>query len=743
MPESATQTVALADSTGDGSTAVAPFGFELLAEVGRGGMGVVYRARDLTLDREVAVKLLLEKFATNSATAGRFLEEARITGQLQHPGIPAVYQAGTSSDGRPFLAMKLIKGQTLDDLLKSGATVDALAVFEAIGQAVGYAHAHGVIHRDLKPANVMVGAFGEVQVMDWGLAKLLTRSRDAERSVESDPSVTTPQTEIRLGRDSETPMTQHGSVLGTPAFMAPEQAAGDLNNVDTRSDVFGLGAILCVLLTGSPPYEGRDAMSVRINAVRGKTQAAHARLDACEADPDVVALCKRCLAFEPNDRPKTADEVAVAVAGLRRAADDRVRQAELTGARAIVEAVGQRKRRKSLQWAAVVVIWVLVGGATAALWQAKRAMRAEFEAVSKQFEAEQAREAEAEQRKLAEAAGVTSASQRIKAESAALAEADQRKKADAAKAHAEAMEAEANTVVLFFADKVLAAARPKGQNGGLGVNVTVRAAIDAALTSLDRDFASQPFVEARLRLTLGNTLRYLGDGPGAVRQDERVRAIYLAQRGPDHLDTLRSARNLAASYSHVGRYPEALKLREEALAICRRVFPPDDLETMSCMGSLANGYSAANRQVEALELREETLAICKRVLPKDHEDTMLGMNNLANSYGLVGRPKEALALNEEVWAIRKRVLPANHKDIAMSMDSVAGNYSLLGRYAESVKLYEDVLAIRKRDLPPDHPDTIGSMVKLSLNYIAVGRTLDAFRLTQEVLAARKRGGKPE
>ena len=234
-----------------------PFGYDLLDEVGRGGMGVVYRARDVALDREVAVKILQDKYAPDSGTARRFVDEARITGQLQHPGIPAVYQVGTFADGRPFLAMKLIKGQTLDELLKSGVQVDALAITEAVGQAVGYAHAHGVNHRDLKPANIMVGAFGEVQVMDWGLAKVLMVSHDAQRRVNTDPEATVAQTEIRTARDSDGSFTQAGSILGTPAFMAPEQASGELDKVGTSSDVFGLGAILCVLLTGKPPFDGK------------------------------------------------------------------------------------------------------------------------------------------------------------------------------------------------------------------------------------------------------------------------------------------------------------------------------------------------------------------------------------------------------------------------------------------------------------------------------------------------------
>src|SRR5262249_26500747 len=151
-----------------------------------------------------------------------------------------VHQVGTLADGRPFLAMKLIKGDTLDALIKSGARLNMLAIFEALCQAVGYAHAHRVIHRDLKPSNIMVGAFGEVQVMDWGLAKVLASHGACPRG--PDPDAVRHPTDIKSPRDSD---TQLGSVLGTPAFMAPEQAAGEASKVDASSDVFGLGSVLC------------------------------------------------------------------------------------------------------------------------------------------------------------------------------------------------------------------------------------------------------------------------------------------------------------------------------------------------------------------------------------------------------------------------------------------------------------------------------------------------------------------
>ena len=208
--------------------------------------GLSDRARDTALDRDVAVKLLSERYPPDSVPAQRFLSEARITGQLQHPGIPAVHQVGTFADGRPFLAMKLIKGSTLETILKyrpgpsagGGTAVGGLAIFEAVCQAVGYAHAHRVIHRDLKPANVMVGAFGEVQVMDWGLAKVLGEGKVGTTDAPS-ADETQAWTQVSPALESGS-HTQAGSLIGTPAFIPPEQAAGEIERVNERSDVFGL-----------------------------------------------------------------------------------------------------------------------------------------------------------------------------------------------------------------------------------------------------------------------------------------------------------------------------------------------------------------------------------------------------------------------------------------------------------------------------------------------------------------------
>ncbi|HEV3436838.1 MAG TPA: serine/threonine-protein kinase, partial [Gemmata sp.] len=359
----------------------------------------VYLATDTTLNRDVALKVLQERFGPESGAAQRFVDEAHITAKLQHPAIPPVHDLGTLPDGRPFLAMKLIKGETLADHLADRTDLGHgssryIAAFEQICQALAYAHDRRVIHRDLKPANIMVGSFGEVQVMDWGLAKVLG-NRPA--GAVADPDETHGVTEIRSTRDSDGPETQAGSVLGTPAFMPPEQAVGAIGKIDERSDVFGLGAILAVILTGQPPYSGNDEETTRVLAARGKVDDCYARLDICGADPELVALCKRCLAPEKVNRPRDASEVAIAIANLRAAADERARQAELDrvkaeGEKAAVEARSAERRKRRRVWqGAVVMLAVLVTGGLGTVLSVQRRANADLANKNVELAEEQAK----------------------------------------------------------------------------------------------------------------------------------------------------------------------------------------------------------------------------------------------------------------------------------------------------------------------------------------------------------------
>jgi tetratricopeptide (TPR) repeat protein len=338
----------------------------LLGEVARGGVGVVYRALDAGIGRDIAIKLLQPRHRHSPDAVRRFADEARITGRLQHPGVPPVFEVGDDPNSGPYMAMKLVEGRTLADHLGAGPAPDLVPAFERVCQAVAYAHAQGVIHRDLKPSNVMVGAFGEVQVMDWGLAKVLADRAGAEAAGGGGTGLPAPPG--GLGDATGT-----GSVLGTPAYMPPEQAVGELGRVDERSDVFGLGGILCVVLTGRPPYVGDSADSTWRMAARGRLDEAFARLDGCGADPELAAVCKGCLAADPTDRPRDAGAVARAVAGLRAAAEDRARRAELDRAEARVRAAEERKRRRAQLWLGAAVAAVLLAGGGLAGWQWWRA----------------------------------------------------------------------------------------------------------------------------------------------------------------------------------------------------------------------------------------------------------------------------------------------------------------------------------------------------------------------------------
>ena len=338
--------------------------YDITREISRGGVGAVLLGRDADLGREIAIKLLLEQHATSDEMVRRLVEEAQIGGQLEHPGIVPVHELGLVAGELPYLTMKLVKGRTLAELLdeREDPRQDRqhyLGILQQVCQAIAYAHSRRVIHRDLKPLNMMVGEFGEVQVMDWGLAKVLSRRDAAQKVPDGRDSIHTVRTE-------DATASTVGAVMGTPAYMAPEQARGETGTIDERADVFGLGAILCEILTGRPPYGDGSLEELLRRARDGQVDEARERLSSCGADRDAIDLALACLEPDRSKRLRDAREVARRMSAYLGSLEERAQLASLEATEARVRAEGERKARiRTL--AGGVVSLVLLAGLLAAL----------------------------------------------------------------------------------------------------------------------------------------------------------------------------------------------------------------------------------------------------------------------------------------------------------------------------------------------------------------------------------------
>ncbi len=344
--------------------------YELGEPIGAGGMGVVYRGRDPNFGRDVAVKVLSDEHAADASFVERFIEEAQIGGQLEHPGIVPVHEVGYRPDGRPYFTMKLVDGATLSELLavRAEPTDDRrrfLSIFERICETVGYAHARGVVHRDLKPHNIMVGKFGEVQIMDWGLAKVLAAPARPRPGADDLATVRSAPDAVR---------SASGSVMGTAAYVPPEQARGEVAAVDARADVFALGAILCEILTGAPAYAG-PAETLWEKARTGDLADAFERIAHASADDELRGIAREALSPSPDARPADAGVVAEHFHRYRSTQEKRARASALAASRA---------RMRLAVVVAVAVVLLAVG--VTLYWRehdrADRARRAEADAAT-------------------------------------------------------------------------------------------------------------------------------------------------------------------------------------------------------------------------------------------------------------------------------------------------------------------------------------------------------------------------
>jgi serine/threonine protein kinase/tetratricopeptide (TPR) repeat protein len=664
--------------------------YKLLQQIGAGGFGVVYMAeQEKPVRRVVALKIIKPGMDTSQVIA-RFESERQALALMDHPNIAKVLDAGATAFGHPYFVMELVKGVPITEFCdkKQSPPEARLKLFIDVCHAIQHAHHKGIIHRDIKPSNVMVtlhDGVPVVKVIDFGVAKA-TVQKLTERTL----------------------FTAYGQMLGTPAYMSPEQAEMSGLDIDTRSDVYSLGVLLYELLTGTTPVEAEHLRAAGYaemqrlireqDAPRPSTRfsslgdtasvvAVNRGLDVKQLvqllSGDLDWIVMKSLEKDRNRRYDTPGSFAEDV--------ERYLRHEAIVARPPSTAYRVRKfaqRNRGAVLTGTVVAAALLAGIAVSTWQALRARRAE---------------------------------------AAALAAADE----------ATAREAETKAVLGFVEDRIFAAARPVGQEMGLGLEVTLRRAIEAALQYVNESFATEPLIEARLRLTLGTSFLYLSDGKTAAEQEEAALAIYKRLRGPDDPDTLSAMNSLGTAYDLLGRQEEALKLREATFAKRKAILGPNDPDTIASMNKLGVSYGRIGRYADALKIDQEVLSRAETVLGKDHPETLLAMNSLANAYYYLGRYDDALKLREETLALYKQKLGPDHPDTLRARANLASSLDLVGRMQEALKLREETFALRRAKLGPDHSATLLTMNALGESYARLGRNADALKIREETLALRK------
>jgi eukaryotic-like serine/threonine-protein kinase len=678
--------------------------FRVLRPHAQGGLGAVFVALDEELHREVALKQILEHHADDSVARQRFLLEAEITGGLEHPGIVPVYGLGHHRDGRPYYAMRFIKGDSLkeaiaafhaDEGLKADAGARTLARqkllrrFLDVCNAIDYAHGRGVLHRDLKPANIIVGRYGETLVVDWGLAKAVGIA---------DPAMDKDHHPLIPASASGSAKTLPGSALGTPAYMSPEQASGEIDRLGPHSDVYSLGATLYCLLTGQAPFVSRDLVAAMEAVTKGDFPTPRS-LDAT-IPVALEAVCLKAMSTKPEDR----------YASPRALADDIERWIADAPVTAYRETVWERLARWSrthrtlVRAAAASLVVALIAAALIAIQQARAADRERKVALS-----------EREARKAERAARI--------AEQKALA---------VARTRLTQIERANDLLASIFQDIDPRLEEKDGKP--LGAQLGER--LDLAAAQLDAASINDPLTLAKLQSTLGRTQLSLDRPDKAIVLLASAGDALAKLLGPDDADTLTTRNNLSRAYQAAGRTKEALSLSQDVLALRIPKLGPDHKDTLVSKNTVASSLLAVGRTDEAIALLEETLKVRTATLGAEQPDTLNARNNLATAYSVAGRMAQAISHLEETLKVRLATLGSDHVDTHATRTNLSTAYLKAGRYREAIPLLEQSLTRFTAKLGPDHNDTHATRNNLASTYEHAGRGADAILLHKETLKLR-------
>jgi serine/threonine-protein kinase len=746
-----TATYSVGSATSDGQR------FRILRPHARGGLGAVFVALDAELHREVALKQILDSHADDPTSRQRFLLEAEVTGRLEHPGIVPVYGLGTYGDGRPYYAMRFIRGDSLKEAIehfhadetwkqapgrRSLELSKLLRRFLDVCNAIDYAHSRGVLHRDIKPANVILGRHGETLVVDWGLAKTIGRSDPGSGERTLVPSSASGSAE-----------TLPGSALGTPAYMSPEQAEGDLSRLGPRSDVYSLGATLYCLLTGRPPLEGDIADVVR--AVQKGDFLPPRQVDT-SIDRALEAVCLKAMSLKPEDRYATpkflADEIERWLAGepvsawpepwtaraRRRLARHRTLVA--AGAAAVAVAIAGL--------AAVLIVQAhdnqrLVASndqLRAAVDREQRAVRQVQSAMDREMETNRRLTiAHAQERKARQQAQEQFALALDAVENATRAASDNalldpalgafhRKNLELALGFYKRLRAslEERTVEgpKARADLGMAYHRMASVSDRLGAHDEARQAFRAAIALRGGLVRDQPAVVQHRRdladsyAESGRSLCDTGrstEGLGAYR-----RAIelweQLARESPGTdaaIGLSRTFHSLGYCHVHAGRTDEALRVFRRALEIRERLtrdhpeVPQYRVDLAATLRIMGGCYSLSDRSAEAIEAYRKAQAILERQIQADPAD-LASRSSLAviiNNMGIDqlerGRPDQALPLFRRYLAIHQELVKADltnshyRQMLAYAHSNVGTAQAMSARYDEALQAFRDALALHE------------------------------------------------
>jgi tetratricopeptide (TPR) repeat protein len=653
--------------------------YEIIRELARGGMGVVFQARQMSLNRKVALKMILAGQLADETDVKRFYTEAEAAANLDHPGIVPIFEVGQHEE-QHYFSMGFVEGQSLSHRLAGGPLPprEAAALMAKVADAIEYAHQHGVIHRDMKPANILLDPSGNPRVTDFGLAK----------KVQSDGG-----------------LTQSGQIMGTPSYMPPEQASGQRGEVGPAADVYALGATLYALVTGRPPFQAATALDTIIQVLSDEPVPLR-QLNA-SVPRDLETMCLKCLEKDPARRYPSAQAFADDL-GRYLAGEPIVARP----ATPLERAVKWGRRKPAIAALSALVCLVTSLGLGGVLWQWREAVQARGIAERETIRAK-------DQAELADRRRV---------------EADNRRR-EAEEAHTQAqkrltqIEKSNEILTSIFAELDIR----KVKEGTDPLEAVLAKRLVKAAADLEGEAVGDPLAVAGLQDRLGRTLLSLGHPQESISLFVKAFETRKAQLGPDHADTLTCMNDLAVSYQDSGRIEQALPLYEDTVKLTKARLGPDHPATLTSMNNLALGYIGAGRMDLALPLLEETLRRRKTQLGAENIDTLASALNLADGYHDAGRLDRALPLYEETLQLNKAKLGEDHPITIANINNLAAGYRDAGKLERAVPLFQEALKLNRARLGADHPDTLRSMNNLAFGYQGTGRLDLAVPLYAEVL----------